>query len=286
MSLMSGSNIILNRFFSRKTLREWIDRANSPSKVYCSIIKKYVKTFSGKKNKEIICEIYKLLKKEYRNEYYYKNTLLNELLLKYHNPYTTTALSEIPVSKSIADFILLNGKATVYEIKTELDSFERLDSQLSNYFKAFDNVCVVVPEAKLDSIINKLSNEKIGILYLTKRGALKKFRCSISYSNELDKESIFKILRKYEYENIISHFFELPAVSQFKYYDACKELFNKIPLERLYKEFKFQLKLRNVNDMNKIISVPKEIRSVVYFSKLKDKEYVMLNEFLESKFGG
>lgn len=283
---MSGSNIILNRFFSRKTLREWLDNANNPSKLYCSIIKKYVKTFSNKKNKEIISEIYNLLKNEYRNEYYYKNTLLNELLLKYHNPNTTTALAEIHVSKSIADFILLNGKATVYEIKTELDSFERLDSQLTSYFKAFDNVCVVVSEAKLDSIINKLTNEKIGIFYLTKRGALKKFRCPISYSNELDKETLFKILRKYEYENIISHFFELPNVSQFKYYDACKQLFNKIPLEQLYREFKVQLKQRNVSDINKIFTIPKEIRSVVYFSKLKDKEYVMLNEFLESKFGG
>ena len=37
----------------------------------------------------------------------------------------------------------LNGKAVVYEIKTELDNLERLESQISDYYKAFDHVAVV-----------------------------------------------------------------------------------------------------------------------------------------------
>ncbi|MBU5889902.1 sce7726 family protein, partial [Vibrio cholerae O1] len=77
-----------------------------------------------------------------RNEYFYKNTLLNKLLLGKHSLNTTTAITEIPINKSKADFILINGKAVVYEIKTGLDSFERLESQIEDYFKAFVNVYV------------------------------------------------------------------------------------------------------------------------------------------------
>ena len=69
-----------------------------------------------KTNGECISEIYQYLKKEYQNEYFYKNTLLNKLLLGIHSPRTTTALTEVPVGNSKADFILLNGKAVVYEL--------------------------------------------------------------------------------------------------------------------------------------------------------------------------
>lgn len=283
---MTSSNLILNRVFSKNTLRALLDGNKKASNVYYAVIKRYITTYKNKKNKELISEIYKTLKHNYRNEYYYKNTLLNNLLFRFHNPLKTTALTEIPVSKSIADFILLNGKATVYEIKTELDTFERLDSQLTNYYKAFDNVCVVVPEAKLDNIENKLKNNNIGIYYISKRGALKVYREPVSYISELDYEIIFKILRKYEYENIISKYFKLPNVSQFKYYRACKDLFYQIPLDCVYSDFKEQLKQRAKINIELIESVPKEIKSVVYFSKLKDCEYEVLESFLERKYGG
>ena len=78
-----------------------------------------------------------------RNEYYYKNTLLNKLLLGIHSVNTTTALTEIPIAKSKADFVLINGKAVVYEIKTELDNFDRLENQINDYYTAFDHVAVV-----------------------------------------------------------------------------------------------------------------------------------------------
>ena len=282
---MTSSNLILNRVFSKNTLRALLDN-NKNSNVFNVVIKRYIKAYKNKKNKELISEIYKILKQNYRNEYYYKNTLLNNLLFRFHNPVKTTALTEVPVSKSIADFILLNGKATVYEIKTELDTFERLDSQLANYYKAFDNVCVVVPESKLDSIENKLENNNIGIYYISKRGALKVYREPISYMSELDYDIIFKILRKYEYENIISKYFQLPNVSQFKYYKACKDLFYKIPLDNIYSDFKEQLKQRTKINIELIESVPKEIKTIVYFSKLKDNEYKVLESFLEKKCGG
>ena len=72
---------------------------------------------------------------------------------------TTTALTEIPIAKSKADFVLINGKAVVYEIKTELDNFDRLENQINDYYKAFDHVAVVTCKRKSSGIEEKDRND-------------------------------------------------------------------------------------------------------------------------------
>ena len=279
------SNILLNRVFSKSTLSLLLNQKRS--NVFYSVITRYISDPFTKTNSQLISEIYQKLKLDYRNEYYYKNTLLNKLLFKKHNPYTSVALTEIPVAKSKADFILINGKAVVYEIKTELDNFERLDSQLENYYKAFDNVCVVTSENCLDALKKRLNNEYVGIYTITKRGALSIYREPISYKKNLNHEIIFKILRKYEYENILLEYYKkLPEVSQFQYYKECKMLFSKIDIDVAYEKFKKELKKRCTINVDYVTNIPEEIKSVVYFSALKEKEIDTLNEFLDKKYGG
>ena len=105
----NANSILLNRFFTRNTFKQVIDDGESPA--YIAAIRRYIVDPTGKTNEECISEIYQHLKKEYQNEYYYKNTLLNKLLLGVHSPRTTTALTEVPVGNSKADFILINGRA-------------------------------------------------------------------------------------------------------------------------------------------------------------------------------
>ena len=61
-------------------------------------------------NGEIIHNLYTRMSKSYRNEYIYQNTLLNALLLGKHSVRTTTALSQVPVGKAVADFIPISAK--------------------------------------------------------------------------------------------------------------------------------------------------------------------------------
>lgn len=280
------NNLLLNRVFSKSTLGSLLNKDNKSNAFY-AVIKRYIKDAKGKTNEELISEIYEKLKSNYRNEYYYKNTLLNKLLFNRHNPYKTTALTEIPVAKSKADFIMINGKAVVYEIKTELDNFERLDSQLENYYKAFDHVCVVTSEANVESLKKKLNNINIGIYKITKRGALAVEREPIKDRSFLKHEIIFKILRKYEYENILFDYYKyLPNVSQFQYYKECKKLFHNIEINTAYEKFRLELKKRCRININLVTNIPNEIKSVVYFSNLKEAEIENLNIFLEKKYGG
>lgn len=84
------------------------------------------------------------MKTDYRNEYYYKNTLLNKLLIGKHSVNTTSALTEVNINKSKADFVLINGKAVVYEIKTELDNLDRLECQIMDYYTRFESCLQII----------------------------------------------------------------------------------------------------------------------------------------------
>lgn len=147
---MSGNNLVLNRFFTQYVFGDLV--TNHTNSTYCTVVKRYLKDEQDRNNGEVISQIYKYMSKNYRNEYFYQNTMFNKLLLGRHSLNTTTALTQIPIGRSKADFIMINGKAVVYEIKTELDSFERLDTQLNDYFKAFDHVCVVTCESNFEKI--------------------------------------------------------------------------------------------------------------------------------------
>lgn len=281
----SANNLLLNRVFTRNTFKALLEKSKDDS--YYSAILRYINDPKGKNHQQIISEIYKRLRSEYRNEYYYKNTLLNKLLLGVHKPTTTTALTEVSVNRSKADFVLINGKAVVYEIKTELDNLDRLESQIQDYYKAFTNVCVVTSEYNYESVRKKLSGTSVGIYTLTKQDTLSQKKIAKSDYSHLDLSIIFKILRKKEYENILNSVYGyLPEVSQFNYYSECKKIFKKIDIGIVYKLFLKELKNRNKINLELFAEVPNEIKSIIYFSDFRNKDYDKLNSFLKSEFGG
>ena len=277
----------LNRFFTRNMLRHFIDRKED--RVYSSVVRRYIVDANEKNNGQLISEIYCELKKNYRNEYFYKNTLLNKLLLGVHSMNTTTALTEVSIAKSKADFILINGKAVVYEIKTELDNLERLTTQLEDYYKAFDHVAVVTYEENLGALQRLLDsiNKPIGIYLLRKNGCLSTVRQPERYTNDLDGEIIFKLLRKSEYEKmLVEKYGTLPNVTQFEQYSACRELFLQMPLDEAYLMVLKALKKRMKIEKEEFVKIPYELKFLAYFMDLTIKDYKNLEMFLECKYGG
>lgn len=277
----------LNKIFTRNMLRQWID--GKTDTVYSSVVRCYANKPEQKKNRELISEIYSELQKNYRNEYFYKNTLLNKLLLGVHSVNTATALTELAIAKSKADFVLINGKAVVYEIKTELDNLGRLNSQIEGYYKAFDHVAVVTYEKNLQLLTKVLDkiDKPVGIYVLKKTGRLGTIRKPERYTIDLDKETIFKLLRKKEYEEIIvKRYGYLPEVTQFKYYSACKKMFLQMSEEESYLLVLKQLKKRMQLEKEEFVKVPYELKFLVYFMELTCDDYQKLKVFLECQYGG
>lgn len=277
----------LNRIFTRSMLRCFIE--GNVNNVYSSVVRRYISDAEQKSNRQLISEIYSELKNNYRNEYFYKNTLLNKLLLGVHSVNTTTALTEMSIAKSKADFVLINGKAVVYEIKTELDNLDRLISQLDDYYKAFDHVAVVTYEKNLQQLQKLLDciTKPVGVYVLRKNGKLSTVRKPQRYTSDLDKEIIFKILRKSEYENIIvQRYGYLPEVTQFKYYSTCKKMFLQIPIEESYLLVLKILKKRMQLEKQEFVKVPYELKFLAYFMELTCDDYQKLENFLERQYGG
>lgn len=284
---MVKNNVILNRLFTQNVFFDMVRDSNNTT--YGTIIQRYIDDPEDKDNGVLISEVYKFMSQEYRNEYFYQNTLLNKLLLKKHSINTTTALTQIPIGKSKADFILINGKAVVYEIKTELDTFERLDTQLKDYYKAFDHVCVVTSESQYERAASLLADTSVGIYVLTRKNTIssKLKKEPIADNSDLDYTTIFKVLHKREYEDILLQYYgELPGSSQVFYYGECLKQFSQIPILDAYDMALSQLKKRNRVLISEFEKVPYELKSLVYFSKLSKLDWKELNGFLTRKYGG
>lgn len=279
---MKENNVILSKVFTQYVLKDLIKKCKND--IYDAAVNKFLDIEKGK-NQLLIKKIYEYMSKNYRNEYFYQNTLLNKLLLGRHSLNTTTALTQIPIAKSKADFILINGKAVVYEIKTELDTFERLEKQLEDYYKAFDHICVVTCESNCEKLEKLLENTSVGIYILTDKNTLKFKKEPIKNVERLEHKSIFKILHKKEYENILLEYFQyLPKTTPVFYYRESYTLFSKIPLEKVYSMFLKQLKNRNKIRKADFIKIPYELKSLLYFYNPSSADYLKLDEFLRQEY--
>lgn len=283
---MNKNNFILNRLFTRNIFEKLLKYHSE--KIYTTIISQHCLPTTEEKNINLLNKIYKYMSEYYRNEYFYQNTLFNKLLLGRHSLNTTVALTQIPIGKAKADFIMINGKAIVYEIKTELDSFDRLKNQIDNYYKGFNSVCVVTCEKNYEKLSKILEGSKIGIYVLTNKKNTLSLRKKIEENNEfLDYETIFKYLRKQEFENIIIKYFKkLPESSPVFYYDVCFELIKTIPILEFYNSALIELKKRKKINKELFKTIPYELKSLVYFYNPTLKEYMELNKFLENKYRG
>lgn len=286
---LTQSNLILSRFFTQNLFFD-VTHSNSEfgQSKYQTIVEHFIENPTNQSNQALISEVYRFMAKSYRNEYFYQNTLLNKLLLGRHSLNTTTALTQIPVGKSKADFVLINGKAVVYEIKTELDTFDRLETQLKDYYKGFNNVCVVTSERQYERAKILLKNTPVGIYVLTSHNTIssKLRKEPIEDNSQLNHTTIFKLLNKPEYEQVLLEYYgTLPVTSQVFYYGKCFDLFSDIPISKAYQLALKQLKKRNKICRDELHQIPYELKSLFYFSKSTKLQFQKLLDFLHQKYG-
>lgn len=97
------------------------------------------------------------------------NYYICERVVKYHfikhlkNSMHDIVAFEMSIGDSRIDICRINGKLCAYEIKTEYDNYDRLSSQMSDYFKSFEKVYIIVPTQKFDDV-KKYIPRKCGII--------------------------------------------------------------------------------------------------------------------------
>ena len=291
---MLDNSRVINRVFTRGVICDLIQ--NGANEVFDCVVRRYVDDPDSKTHGEIISEIYERLGKEKRNEYYYVNTLLNKLLVGIHSVNTTTALSKVRIGRAIADVVMINGEGKIYviEVKSELDNFDRLYDQVNNYFLAFSKVSVlssIHEYEKVERILSRFGDmgDAVGIYVLSDRDTIfnkKHSREPKLYLERLDYSCIFKLMRKYEFENILLKYFgEIPIAAPAFYYKACLEQFCQIPIITAQELVFEQLKKRNRIEKTVFEGIQPELKSVVYFSGLS-RMIPALNCLLQTTYRG
>lgn len=270
---MPFTHIMLNLFFHKRTFCDLIYcRENA---IYKGVAERYAKDLCVKTNLDVVTEIYDFMSLSHRNEYIYQNSVFNM-------SFGATILPQFPVGKSKADLVVVGDEPVVCEIKSDLDGFQRLKTQIVDYQKVFKNVIVITNEHYAGKLC-KLLDENVGISVLDCGGDIEIRREPQPDGSKLDHLVIFKSLRKREFENvIIEKFGHLPKAAQVFHYDECFKFFKEIPIDDVCDCMTVQLKKRKMND---VCNVPGPLKSLVCFSDVLSKRQELLNDFLNKNYG-
>lgn len=245
-------------------------------------LKKHI-CYSDKPNKELLNDVYDQLLKSYRSEYVYKNKLIDELLIKKQCFGNTVALNEFHIGNSIADLVLINGEATIYEIKTAFDDLTKLSKQVDDYYAFATDVYVVAHSKHLNKLLEIYDDTDVGIIELTKRNALKYHKKALPNHKKLDHLTIFKSLRKVEYISVLkSHNIEIPSVPNTLFFKSCLALVKTINIIDFQKSAMKILKNRNIKNPERLDSVPDYLKYICYSLNLSVSEYRRLDKFLKT----
>lgn len=132
-----------------------------------------------------------------RDEYVYRAAISHKILMGTHSLRTASMLNEFRAGSCKADLVILNGTATVYEIKSERDSLVRLTNQVENYKRVFAKVNVIASEAHVDGVLNTVPDD-VGVMCLSKRYQITTVRETVDCPERIYPLTVFESLRAAE----------------------------------------------------------------------------------------
>lgn len=219
------------------------------------------------------------LLENYRHEYLYKVALLNSYVLNNYSLADTILLNEFKIGNSKADAVLVNGTNKVFEIKTELDSPERLATQINDYFKAFSEVYVVVHHSAVDKYI-RIVEEHVGIMEFNAKHSIGTLRPAQPYHLGLEIPAMMKALRKDEYLQVVKRLTgTIPLSTPVHLFKACLDVLSAFPVSQVQGEFLKVIKLRINPLTNSLIQnplIPSALRFSAYHYNLNENDYLSL----------
>ncbi|MEK4125690.1 sce7726 family protein [Anoxybacillus sp. FSL W8-0382] len=156
----------------------------------------------------------------------YKKTLLghdlvNDLVLKYYpaemqikyhfakkylNRKNEIITFELNVNNSRLDIARINGISYAYEIKTELDTLDKLEKQIQDYALVFEYIYVLIHPKHLKGALSKIPDYVGVITYNLNETSCKfHFKRKASKNVDLDSKTQLQILTAKELEFFLKH---------------------------------------------------------------------------------
>jgi hypothetical protein len=200
---------------------------------------------------------FSLLKREgYRHEYIYKAALTHKILLGKHSLQTASMINEFRVGGCKADVAILNGTATVYEVKSERDSLSRLARQVASYATVFAKVYVIASDSHVEAVSQTVP-DFVGILCLNGRHNISTLREAADQPERTSPAAIFDAIRTAEARMILASYgIAVPTVPNTVLHSVLRQAF---------------VKLDPVQAHNGMVRVLKRTRNLLPLSALVDQ---------------
>ena len=157
------------------------------------------------------------------------NRVINDLILKFypcervvkyyfikklHSLSNHIVAFEMSIGKSRVDICRINGSSYAYEIKTEYDTFDRLETQMQDYMKTFEKVYLVIPLQLKEAAIQHIPDtcgiityraNKEGLLFFHYYRKATSNSCDMQKcANSLSSAELTSLLKLLRYSNIPS----------------------------------------------------------------------------------
>ena len=163
-----------------------------------------------------------------RDEYIYRSALTHNVLMGTHSLNTACMLTEFRAGVCKADLAILNGTATVYEIKSERDSLARLANQVENYKRVFAKAYVIAGEGHVAGVLDIVPGD-VGVMMLSSRYRTSTVREAENRPDRICPATVFESLRKAEAGAILKSLgVPLPDVPNTQQHAAMRELFETL----------------------------------------------------------
>lgn len=218
---------VLSRFFTPSFIDKLVTDGESASFFTKHLLSKIAHKIKFDNISNVVAKSYKVLFNNYPIEYIYKNEIIEQIFKK-HDIETSVAIMEFAILRSKLDVLLLNGNFHAYEIKTELDTLDRLDKQLEDYQNVCEKITVVVSENKLKRIQDILPSH-IGISVFSNKQIYQEREAQSNIDN-IKLECLFNTITSKEIHFIIEKYYqEKISVENWFFRDTAKPLYCSIP---------------------------------------------------------
>lgn len=178
----------------------------------------------------------------HRDEYIYRAAISHKVLLRTHSLRTASMLNEFRAGNCKADLVILNGTATVYEIKSERDTLARLANQVDNYKRVFAKVNVIASEGHVEGVLATVPDD-VGVMCLSKRYQITTVRDAIDCPARVCPVTVFESLRTGEATAILKAMgVTVPQVPNTQRHAVMRDLFAALDPAALHVEMVRTLK--------------------------------------------
>ncbi len=290
MNIMKSTELsAFTRLFSTSVIRELSRKGHSP--LFARLVREtsLPEILEASDNvAKVFDYVFDVLrKKNFRDEYVYKAALTEKILLGKHSLRTASMLTEFRVGDCRADVAILNGTATVYEVKSERDSLSRLQNQMDAYRKVFACVNVIAGEKHINSILSSVS-EEVGVLVLSDRYRISIVREPVEQAHETEPAMILRSVRTSEAKAILGELDDLvPDVPNTQMFQALAVKFDQHEPEAVHRAMvKVLKKSRNLSPLGALMAqLPSSLRPAALSTPLRKADHQRLADSLETPFG-